>query len=331
MRRSGRVHRASAHDTVLADRLRVADTFWTRLRGLLGTTGLAQGEGLWIRPCNQVHMFGMRYPIDLVFLDDASQVLQVVHALQPNRVSPRVPGATSVLELPAGTIAPTGLTVGARVDVTDDAGAAVAPAARVDAVRAALTNVAVAAFFGFFAAAHVAAALKTGQWLTTMPLVAQETLLVVLFLTRRRSTATSTRPFDWAIAIAGTFLPLCVRPGDTPGQLAGLGEALQFVGVAAAALALASLGRSVGVVAANRGVKTEGLYRLVRHPAYTGYLVGYAGYLLCWPTLRNGLLLAGTLFALVARAVAEERFLGRDPAYRAYLRGTPWRFLPYLY
>jgi protein-S-isoprenylcysteine O-methyltransferase Ste14 len=85
------------------------------------------------------------------------------------------------------------------------------------------------------------------------------------------------------------------------------------------------------VVAANRGIKTSGAYRLVRHPAYTGYLLGYAGYLLCYPTPRNVLLLAGTVLALGARAVAEERFLARDASYRDYLRLTPWRFVPYVY
>src|SRR5262245_36151906 len=164
-----------------------------------------------------------------------------------------------------------------------------------------------------------------------MALVAQETLLIALFLTRRPSMATSTRPFDWVIAITGTYLPLCLRPAGIPGPLAWLGEPLQFLGVAAAVLALASLGRSLGVVAANRGIRTPGPYRLVRHPAYGGYLIGYAGYLLCYPTPANGLLLAGTLAALIARAVAEERFLSRDAGYRDYLSATPWRFVPFVY
>jgi protein-S-isoprenylcysteine O-methyltransferase Ste14 len=163
------------------------------------------------------------------------------------------------------------------------------------------------------------------------PLVAQESLLVVLFLSRRRSVAASDRLADWALAAAGTFLPLLLRPGGTPGPLAWLGEPLQFLGVAAAVLALASLGRSVGVVAANRGIKTSGLYRLVRHPAYAGYLLGYVGYVLCYPTSRNTLLVVATLLALNARAIVEERFLRHDPSYGDYLRGTRWRFVPYVY
>jgi uncharacterized membrane protein (UPF0127 family) len=111
------MHRATVDGRVLADRLRPAHTHWTRLRGLLGTLRLDPGEGLWIKPCNQVHMLGMRYAIDIVFLDEAGRVLRVVHTLRPNRISPRVKGATSVLELPAGTLTRVGLTEGTRVEI----------------------------------------------------------------------------------------------------------------------------------------------------------------------------------------------------------------------
>src|SRR5262245_26258372 len=109
------MYRATANGLLLADHLRPAHTHWTRLRGLLGTRTLAPGDGLWIKPSNQVHMFGMRYAIDVVFLDDGGRVLHVVHALQPNRISPKVKGATSVLELPAGTAARLGVAAGATV------------------------------------------------------------------------------------------------------------------------------------------------------------------------------------------------------------------------
>jgi protein-S-isoprenylcysteine O-methyltransferase Ste14/uncharacterized membrane protein (UPF0127 family) len=323
------MHRATVNGLVLAETLRPAHTHWTRLRGLLGTRGLAPGEGLWIKPCKQVHMFGMRYAIDVVFLDAAGRVLQQVHALQPNRVSPKVAAATSVLELPAGTLARLGIADGDRVEI--EGATEPVPAQQGSGAGAAMVNLALAVMYGLFASAHVTRALATGEWLTTMPIVAQEALLVVLFLTRRRSQATSTRIGDWAVGIAGTVLPLFLRPSGDPGPLAWLGEPLQGVGLAAAVLALASLGRSVGIVAANRGVKTAGLYRLVRHPAYAGYLLGYAGYLLCYPSPQNAMLVAGTLVALVGRALVEERFLQRDPRYCDYLLVTPWRFVPYVY
>jgi uncharacterized protein len=114
------VHHASVAGSgaVLASRLRIADTHWTRLRGLLGTTDLPDGDGLWIRPCRQVHMFGMGYAIDVVFLDDARTVVGLTEALAPWRVSPLVKAATSVIELPAGTIGKTGLAAGQAITIS---------------------------------------------------------------------------------------------------------------------------------------------------------------------------------------------------------------------
>ena len=109
--------RDALRGTVVAERLRPAHTHWTRLRGLLGTRSLPAGEGLWIRPCRQVHMFGMRYAIDVVFLDAAHRVVALVSQLEPGRISPKVRDATSVLELPAGTIGRTGLANGAHLEI----------------------------------------------------------------------------------------------------------------------------------------------------------------------------------------------------------------------
>jgi protein-S-isoprenylcysteine O-methyltransferase Ste14/uncharacterized membrane protein (UPF0127 family) len=322
------MHRATAGGQLLADRLRPAHTHWTRLRGLLGTKRLEPGEGLWIKPSNQIHMFGMRYALDLVFLDHTGRVLRLVYALAPNRISPRVAGAASVLELPAGTLARVRLAEGDLVEIDADTGSP--QASRID-VAVILGNVALAAIFGLFAGSQVGAAVNNGQWATTMPIALQETLLVVLFLTRRRCFATSDRPLDWIVGVTGTVLPLFMRPDAVRGPLNWLGEPLQFVGVAAAVVALSFLGRSFGVVAANRGVKTSGLYRIVRHPTYAGYMVSYVGYVMCYPTSANVLVAVATLFAFNARAIFEERLLRRDPCYRAYQLGTPWRFVPYVY
>ena len=64
-----------SRDADLADHATVADNFWRRLRGLLGRSGLEAGEGLVIRPCNSVHMLGMRFPLDVLYLDRAGTVL----------------------------------------------------------------------------------------------------------------------------------------------------------------------------------------------------------------------------------------------------------------
>ena len=107
--------RDAASGAILADRVRAAHTHWTRLRGLLGTAPLDPAAGLWLKPCRQVHMIGMRYAIDVLFLDDGSRVVHALAELRPGRISPKVAAAASVVELAAGTLARTGVTVGTRV------------------------------------------------------------------------------------------------------------------------------------------------------------------------------------------------------------------------
>jgi uncharacterized protein len=89
--------------TVLASSLEVADTGPARNKGLLERDGLAPGGGLWIVPCQSVHTFFMRFPIDLVYLDGRKRVRKVRSAVGPGRISLCLT-AQSILELPAGTI-----------------------------------------------------------------------------------------------------------------------------------------------------------------------------------------------------------------------------------
>ncbi|MGD0738512.1 MAG: DUF192 domain-containing protein [Terracidiphilus sp.] len=92
--------------TVLATQLTKAHTGATRKKGLLGRESLLPGEGLWIAPCESVHTFFMRFPIDLVYLDRKLKVRKVRHSVGAWRVSACF-AAHSVLELPAGTAAAT--------------------------------------------------------------------------------------------------------------------------------------------------------------------------------------------------------------------------------
>jgi uncharacterized membrane protein (UPF0127 family) len=103
----------------LADRLALAQTHWTRLRGLLGTSqnDFGNGRGLWIRPCRGIHTLAMAFPIDVVYLDRAGQVVHVEHDLRPWRFSPVRLQATSVLELPSGTVFRTGTALGDKIEI----------------------------------------------------------------------------------------------------------------------------------------------------------------------------------------------------------------------
>lgn len=101
-----------ARRSVLGDRIGVADSTLTRFVGLMGRRSLAPGHGLLISPSNGVHTFWMRFSIDALFLDREHRVLSVYGNLRPFRVTALNWKASTVLELPAGTIAATSTQVG---------------------------------------------------------------------------------------------------------------------------------------------------------------------------------------------------------------------------
>jgi uncharacterized membrane protein (UPF0127 family) len=107
-------------DTCLATSLAVADTHWTRLRGLLGVHAddFRNGRGLWILPCHGVHTLGMGFPIDVVYLDRSLTVVHVENQLKPWRFAAIRTQAASVLELPSRKAAETGTTIGDKIEIT---------------------------------------------------------------------------------------------------------------------------------------------------------------------------------------------------------------------
>ncbi len=102
-------------DRVVCQRLELARNVWSRTRGLLGRAPLAEGEGLLIEPCQSVHMFFMRYAIDVVFLDREYRVVALRPGLRPWRVTRYYRDAHSALELPAGAAAKVGLEPGQQL------------------------------------------------------------------------------------------------------------------------------------------------------------------------------------------------------------------------
>lgn len=96
---------------------RVADTFVTRLVGLLRDRQLEFGDGLWIVPCNSIHSIGMKFIFDAVFLDKDLRVVHLMREMKPLRISKLVFSAHSVLEVPAGTIAQTATEIGDQFEM----------------------------------------------------------------------------------------------------------------------------------------------------------------------------------------------------------------------
>ncbi|MDQ2899387.1 MAG: DUF192 domain-containing protein [Acidobacteriota bacterium] len=107
--------RNRTRDTVLASSAEMADTGAKRRVGLLKHASLEPGDGLWIVPCEAVHSFGMKFPIDVLFLDRSKRIRKTRVGMVPRRIAICIP-AHSVLELPAGTIALTGTQSGDQLD-----------------------------------------------------------------------------------------------------------------------------------------------------------------------------------------------------------------------
>lgn len=82
----------------------MARSFLARLRGFMFRRALAQGSGLLLIPEHSIHSFGMRFPIDVIYLDGTNRVLRLDEAMPPNRIGPFVRGCQAVLELPPDTI-----------------------------------------------------------------------------------------------------------------------------------------------------------------------------------------------------------------------------------
>jgi len=214
----------------------------------------------------------------------------------------------------------------ASFDASVDAGTWGADARRVFAFGSRCLLVALFALFAWSNFSHWrATGAPSGLGVTLL-----EGWAAVLFLTRRSPHELSVRPVAWIAAPIGSFAMLLARPTDG-GLPHGFCEAVQLAGLLIALASLGTLGRSFGIVAANRGVKTGGPYRLVRHPAYLGYLISYIGYVAENPSFANlGLLCLSTVFQLV-RIGEEERLLSRDSAYDSYRRSVRYRLVPLLY
>ncbi|NLH46321.1 MAG: DUF192 domain-containing protein [Acholeplasmataceae bacterium] len=93
--------------TQIAEKAKIADNFFSRLKGLLGTDSLEKGAALVIRPCNSVHTIGMKYPIDVLFLDKYDKVVKIVSNLQSSKFA-FCGKASYVIELPSGTVQKSG-------------------------------------------------------------------------------------------------------------------------------------------------------------------------------------------------------------------------------
>lgn len=158
--------------------------------------------------------------------------------------------------------------------------------------------------------------------------VAVGEMLSVLFILTRKPGEIAARPYPLIIAFLGTALPLLIRPGDAALLPSAVTSMAMLAGVIIGISAKLALNRSFGVVAANRGIKRGGPYRLVRHPMYLGYFITQLGFLLsAFSWLNLGIYLAAWSVQIL-RILAEEKLLMLDPNYRAFAKQVPRRVVP---
>lgn len=158
-------------------------------------------------------------------------------------------------------------------------------------------------------------------------------LLVATMLIRRPPTRVTPNPLYWLLAFVATYWLFIVGRFATQGSAAApawVVFALSLASCVVSVWARLSLGRSIGLVPAQRGIVTQGAYRYMRHPIYTGVYCAYAAVALQNFSPLNGAIFAVGAALFVIKSFVEENFLRQDPEYAAYMQTVPWRWLPYV-
>ena len=170
--------------------------------------------------------------------------------------------------------------------------------------------------------------MRTGR-LTGLLLLGSESLVVVLTILRRRATLVNRSIAATVVTVVSVCGPPMMRTADISALAPDVvTTALSAVGLVIVMAGKACLGRSFGLVPANRGVVVRGPYTLVRHPIYLGYLFTHVAFLAQYPTTWNVSLLLCADAALIARALMEERVLSADVEYQGYCRRVGWHLVP---
>jgi protein-S-isoprenylcysteine O-methyltransferase Ste14 len=170
--------------------------------------------------------------------------------------------------------------------------------------------------------------LRTGR-VTGLLFLVSEALVVILTVVRRRAQTVDRSALAATLTTLSLLGPPFVRPADVPPLAPDvLTASVSIIGVLVVIAGKVTIGRSFGLVPANRGIVATGPYGIVRHPIYAGYLVTHAATLALYPSVWNVTILVIADTALVFRALAEERILSRDRAYQTYCGRVAWHLVP---
>lgn len=105
--------------TIVAEKAGLANSYFARLRGLIGRRSLPAGEGLIIRPCSSIHTFFMSFPIEVLFVGEGNRIVRATQPIAPWRIGPIVGSARYVVELPGGALAASRTECGDILELVD--------------------------------------------------------------------------------------------------------------------------------------------------------------------------------------------------------------------
>ncbi len=194
-----------------------------------------------------------------------------------------------------------------------------------------LSRAVIIVLFSFMAVRFGADFLQTGR-LTNLLLLISEMLVVALTVLRRAAATVDRSTRARLLTTLSLLGPPLVKPAQiTPLLAPSITIAMSVVGLAIVIAGKVTLGRSFGLMPANRGIVSSGVYRVVRHPIYLGYLITHVAFLFGTPSAWNVAILMIGDTALLLRAVCEERTLARDASYREYQQVVRWRVCPGLF
>ena len=164
---------------------------------------------------------------------------------------------------------------------------------------------------------------------TGLLLLVGEALVVILTVVRRRAIQVDRSVAAGILTMLSIAGPPMLRASDVAALVPDVATAMiSAVGLGLVVIGKMALGRSFGLVPANRGIVVRGPYTVVRHPIYTGYLITHLGFFMADPTGWNAAVILIADSALILRALMEERVLSADAEYQSYCRRVGWHLVP---
>ena len=198
-------------------------------------------------------------------------------------------------------------------------------------VRSITVNALLSSLYAFFLYANVKFFLQTGS-LVSAGLVIFNTIAMTCVLVRRSASRVTGSIPKRVIACVTFLLPYGMRPvASTPWVLVVPSILGQVAGLVLMIASLVALNRSIGILAANRGVKTGGPYAWIRHPMYAGEILFLFSFLLSNWMFLNAVVVCAILAGQLARLLHEEALLLRDERYALYQTAVPHRLVPWVF